>query len=274
MAGKKRLQPKLSKPGTKPARCAEQEGFTEIERFLNSAPRSEGMQGWFRRVSDRQLIENVLKLANARTIPELVEVWQTLGSRGAMATYSSDPDALPDIIRTFEDEKAGKIWRELFEEDFAEYRRTQKGLVPMLEKIQKGLSSARKDLELTIEEQLQGLAIITIPKFRAGKLLLEPRPYMPTVRAACAYAVALLLDPDKRAGNRTYGECLRCCAWGADEAVEEPCGRWFLSITMKGGGKPPVYCETHRLVAASSSAHRVRKHRAKPKAAKATRKLK
>lgn len=250
----------------------ESEEFAAIERFIQSASAAsrdaDGNPGYFRRLPERAVIENALRLANMRDWGDFAAVWNTLGSRGATATYSSDAEALDDVIRTFKDEQAGEAWRDLFAEDFQEYRREQKDLVSMLELINKGLPAARKKLSETIEERLQGLVFITLPKFRDGRLTLEPHVYAPGIRSAVAYAVALLLDPDKKAGRRTYGECLRRCAYGEDEAVDEPCGQWFLAISKKVGGQPPKYCETHRLIAVVSSTERARKSRARSKASK------
>jgi hypothetical protein len=245
----------------------------------------------FRRVSEQSIIENALKLANMRDWRDWVEVWQTLGSRGGTATHAisetgvvrdrsgneitPDASALADMIRTFEDEQTGRPWRELFEEDYLEYQREQSELVGNLEKIRTNIRKARTDLAPIISDRIKGLIVITIPEFRGGKLQLDPRPYAPDIRTACAFAVALLLDPSHptKHDKRCFGERLRRCAYGMDEDVPDPCQNWFLSYAAEKGGPMPKYCcPEHRHKAADITAPARASKSRKSRAAKAKRK--
>jgi hypothetical protein len=197
-----------------------------------------------------------------RDFGEVWSVWGMIASRGATATYSSDAQAESGIARSFVEFE--KEYREIYEPDYEEFRTEQVILVAALEKIQANVRTARTALAPAISKQLQGLAVVTIPEFRGDRLVLDPRPYIPDIATACAYAIALLLDSTRPLGDkRCFGDRLRRCAYGLSEAVAEPCVKWFLSFAAADGGPMPKYCSpVCRLKAvADTGAARVSKHR-------------
>jgi hypothetical protein len=222
--------------------------------------------GRFMPVPDRQVVENVLALANMRDWADFVPIHAAV-DRGVTMAYSTDAKSLASLQRTFTDPETGKRWQDLYWDVFAEYQREQKAVTGALETIvKKRLPAARRELEAFVSNGLKAVVVVTVPEFHRGHLALEPRPYLPTVRALSAYGIALLLDEDQPRGDkRSFGERLRNCTYGLEEQVEKPCGKWFLAYADEKGGPLPKYCSADcRLRAVSDTApHRARKYRAK-----------
>jgi hypothetical protein len=176
-----------------------------------------------------------------------------------------------DLALTVTDEMAGANWRRPLAVDYARYEGVRAGLVDALTRISSGsvaarrqrLASTRRQLGPVISKQLDKLVVVVLPEFRGDRLILDPRPFIPDIETACAYAIALLLDSTRPTGDkRTFGERLRRCALGADEG--EACGKWFLSFENESGGPMPKYCcSEHRFAAgAATGGDRVKRHRA------------
>ncbi|MCC7200959.1 MAG: hypothetical protein IT483_15735 [Gammaproteobacteria bacterium] len=225
-----------------------------------------------RTVSDRKVIENVLQLANMRdgNWTDFANVYVSLELRPGTVFHKDDGEAAPDIVRTFVDERAGATWRELFAADFVSYTEARDRLMPMLVMIQKNIARARRELPAKIAQHLNGVVVVAFARFHDGQLVMEPRPYLPDIDVAVAYAIALLLDNSRPAGDRrTFGARLRRCALGTDP-MGTSCEKWFLSFATAQGGPMPKYCcPEHRDAAARATvAERVAKHRARHKPAK------
>jgi hypothetical protein len=251
----------------------DRELFTQVHMRLRGAAvqkikgpaGEEFIGGRYIPVSDRRVIETILRIANMHDWQDFVHIHSAI-QRGVTATYSTDSESLPSLVLTFTDPKIGKEWQDLYADTFAEYKSEQKRLLPILEQISEDLPAARSKLATSVSKQLAGVVVVTLPEFRGGQLLMEPFPYLPTIKAAVGYGLGLLLDEGRPANEkRTFGERLRRCAYGADESVENACGKWFLSFAAESGGPMPKYCSeicSAKAIADGISA-RVTRHRAR-----------
>ena len=256
--------------------------FAQIEKLLKSGKQLESMQGIYRPVSDRELIERSLVLANMRTWLDFgyLHAWFELGhgtveyplATDGRVQKLGDPTGAGDIARTFADEQIGPHWQDLHLEDYAEYQREQKEFVAVLDAISRNLRAAREKYEPAISKRLDNVLCVGVASFRAGRLHDRARPYLRGIRQAWAYSAALLLDADRPASDpkRSFGERLRRCARGEDADPQYYCGKWFLSYAGEGGGPMKKYCsdECTALAALDASAGRqskFRSQRRKPK---------
>ncbi len=228
----------------------------------------------YRGLSDPKIIEDVLELANMRddSWTDFARVFARFQIVQDTTTSPADPD---DFVRTLVRNQG--IQRD-FEADMRSYMSLRDELVSMLKEIKKSIAGARRKLSADLAKRLKGVVVLAHAEFvasgsgKTGRLVIEPRSFLPDIETAVVYAVALLLDDSQPAGDRrSFGARLRYCALGNATGVSTPRHPWFLSFSEGRGGPMPKYCcPEHRDAAARATvAERVAKHRAKTRATKA-----
>lgn len=114
--------------------------------------------------------------------------------------------------------------------------------------------AARKVLKDEVREGLRDL--VPIPNLELlddWTVRAETRYFANSIRAMCAFALALLLDESKG-----FGTALKICRLSL-------CPNYFLSLPSPSGGRPPAYCsrEHQAMYSALSGAERTERWRKK-----------
>lgn len=188
---------------------------------------------------EREIVRRVLHLANDCTDEEKEE-----GLLVSMLSHGMPSPTAATLARIHGSDYLRKAWSSIS----AERDRFRE----KLEMVYSDRAAARKELR---SEVVKGLGeIVPIPKLSLTdewKVLPEVRYFALSVGAACAFALALLLD--ESAG---LGTALKKCKLS-------PCHNIFLSLPSAAGGRPPLYCNRDHQAeyAAQSGADRTQRWR-------------
>ena len=184
--------------------------------------------------SERELVRRALLLAN--------EDCSDAEKAEALLFYSLLSHGIPAAAGT-------QFARTYAKEEQARVRKWWDGLnrvrVQMREAVELVMSdrdTARTRLRPRLQEAVQNVVLIPSVSWDGHRLATAHRYYAMSVDAMCGYALALLLDQDRK-----FADALKVCA------LKQPkCERVFLSLPSKKGGRPPLYCtREHQAIAAA-----------------------
>jgi hypothetical protein len=195
-------------------------------------------------LEDREIARRVLHLANDCTDDQKAEAMFT-----TLLSNTPPQGAVEQLSKNMKRDRDLSLVRKFWSES-ADDRARFRAHVTMIYTNRK---AARRQLN---EEVLNGLnEVVPIPElvFDGTSIRTDVRYFALSLRASCAFALALLLDESKG-----LGESLKECRL-------DVCQNRFLSLPTASGGRPPLYCcrEHQALHAAETGAARTARWREK-----------